>query len=342
VLDLPEEAAGADGMEYPTLFTASLPAFAPMRLKGDLELPFWPYDIKGGPELVSIHEFGHQYFQGMLASNEVEEPWLDEGFTTWFTQKVLSRSFQGLLATTRFQIGADFPETADYWREPSLDPITQAGYQTYDYESYARTAYSKPLLVLNQLEATLGRPVMDEVMRAYAEEMKFKHPNRGDFKRIAEGVSGRNLDEFWKDFIEGTDVLDIVIHAVNVQDRWQGGWMASAGGPVFMTPQPMSPSRTGSITLFRRGGIVRPITLWVRLENRLEHRMTWDGKDRWVTYEFDSPVVAAVLDPDGHYPILKDRLHATYTAQPAQKGLHYWSQMLWGALTALLQGVGIG
>ena len=70
--------------------------------------------------------------------------------------------------------------------------------------------------------------------------------------------------------------------------------------------------------------------------------MTWDGKDRWVTYEFDSPVAAAVLDPDGQYPILKDRLHATYTSTPVRKGFHYWGQLVWGALTAMLQGAGLG
>jgi len=53
-------------------------------------------------------------------------------------------------------------------------------------------------------------------------------------------------------------------------------------------------------------------------------------------------VTAAILDPDGQYPMLKDRLHAAYSAQPARRGFHYWSQMLWGALTALLQGAGPG
>ena len=70
-----------------------------------------------------------------------------------------------------------------------------------------------------------------------------------------------------------------------------------------------------------------PITLWVRLENREEQRLTWDGQDRWITYEFNSPVAAAVLDPDGNYPILKDRLHASYTQKTVRRGFHYWAQM---------------
>jgi hypothetical protein len=342
VLDVPPEAGGADSMEYPTLFTAGLRSFEPWGLRAELPLPFRPYAIPGGPEQVTLHEFGHQYFQGMLASNEVEEPWLDEGLTSWFTHKAMDRTYQALFASHRFQIGTDFLETLDYWQEPSLDPMTQVGFQMFDYASYARSAYSKPVLVLNQLEATLGRPVLEKVLRAYTEEMAFRHPTRADFKRIAERVSGRELGDFWRDFVEGTEVLDVVIHAVDARDTLRGGWMASAGGQVFVPPQPDSPGRKGAITLLRRGDIVRPLVLWVRLENRMEHRLIWDGRERWVTFEFDSPVAAAVLDPEGHYPILKDRLHSTYSSQPSRKGFHYWSQLVWGALTALLQGAGVG
>ena len=342
VLDLPPEAEGADSMEYPTLFTASRRCFEPWGLRDDLELPFWPHEQMGGPEGVTVHEFGHQYFQGMLASNEVEEPWLDEGFTSWFTRKAMERTYLGLFASERFQAGADFPSLVDYWRAPSVDPMTQVGFQMRDYASYGRSAYSKPVLVLDQLEAALGRPVMDQAMKAYAEELAFKHPGQADFKRIAERVSGRNLDEFWRDFVEGTDVLDVVIQSVDAQDVYQGGWITSPEGQVYVAPQQASPARQGSITLLRRGGIRRPMTLWVRLANRVEHRMTWDGKDRWVTYAFDSPIEAAILDPDRQYPILKDRLHASYTRHPVQRGFHYWSQLIWGALAALLQGAGIG
>ena len=40
--------------------------------------------------------------------------------------------------------------------------------------------------------------------------------------------------------------------------------------------------------------------------------------------------------------MLKDRLHANYSARPVRRGLHYWSQLVWGAITGLLQGAGFG
>lgn len=329
LVDVPEGAAAADRLEYPTLVTASTRAFDPLRRRGR-------------PELDIIHEVGHQWFYGMLAGDAGQEPWLGEGLATWFAQKATERAYQSLFASRRFQVGTDLPALAGYWRDPAADPLARPAYLTRDLASGATAARCKAPLVLDQLEAMLGRPMMERVLQEYAREMAFRHPTGRDFRRIAERVTGRDLSRFWDDFVAGTDVLDVVIHRVEVQEVLEGGWMDSPRGPVFATPQPASPGRRGRITLLRRGGLQWPVTLLARLENRTEQRLTWDGRDRWVTFEFDSPVTAALLDPDGNYPMLKDRLHAGYASKPTRRGLHYWSQMLWGALTGLLQGAGLG
>ncbi len=328
VIDTPEGAEGADGMEYPTLITAS-------------SVSFDPFEQRSEPELVSVHEFGHQYFYGMLASNEFEEAWLDEGLNSWFTHKVMDTTYHGLLPSRRLHVPTDFGEWAGYWSGPSSDPLTVVSFKARDWDSYGRVAYFKPTLVLNQLEAMLGRPLMEQVMRAYAEEMKFKHPTRADFRRVAERVTGRDLSKFWADFVEGTEVLDYVIQRVETREVQQGGWMEGKDGVVFAAPQQVAPGRTGRVTLARKGGIIMPITLWVRLENREERRVTWDGKDRWATFEFDSPVVAAVVDPDGNHPMLRDRLHASWLPKPPSRGFHYWAQMAWGSFIGLLQSAGV-
>ena len=332
VVDVPKDAGGANGMEYPTLVTSSSTPFEPLGFRN--------------LEMVALHEFGHQYFYGLLASNEVEEPWLDEGFTSWFTHKALRRSYHALLGTRRFQVGTDFDAWAGFWSDPQVDPLIRKGFETMGEASYYRTAYARPTLVLDQLEAMLGRPLMDRVMANYTQEMAFKHPTRQDFRRIAERVTGRDLGPFWRDFVEGTEVLDIVIERVKQVPVQTGGWVDGPKGMVFVPPQQVAPGTLSSITLHRKGGISVPITLWVRLENRREHRLVWDAKDRWVTFDdpalFDAPIQAAILDPDGNYPLLKDRLHAHWVAKPARRGFHYWSQMVWGTLAGFLQGAGLG
>jgi hypothetical protein len=69
LVDPPIKATGAGGMEYPTLFTAGGVSFLP---KGIL-----------ASEMVTIHEFGHGYWYGIVANNEFEEAWLDEGINSY-------------------------------------------------------------------------------------------------------------------------------------------------------------------------------------------------------------------------------------------------------------------
>jgi hypothetical protein len=329
LVDVPAGTGGIDHLEYPTLAATPAPAFLPFRLRLQ-------------PEQTSIREIGHQWFFGILAADAAEEPWLDEGLATWFARRIMERTYQGTFNSRRFQAAPGTGGTAAYWRAPEVDPLSQSAYQTRDPQSRRIAAQAKAPLVLDQLEAMLGRPLMEQVVQEYAREMAFRHPTRHDFQRIAERVSGRNLASFWRDFVEGTDVLDVVIQSVTNQEVLEGGWMDAPGGPKFAAPQPAAPGRRCFVTLVRRGGLRLPVTLWARLENRTEQRITWDGQDRWATFEFDSPVTAAILDPDGNYPMLKDRLHAAYAAKPVRRGLHYWSQLAWGAITGWLQGIGMG
>jgi hypothetical protein len=118
VVDPPWGARGSGGMEYPTLITAGTSLVAPASLQS--------------PEEVTVHELGHQYFYGLLASNEFEEPWLDEGFTTYMTDRVVKavygdgRSFLSVFGV-RFPLGIDVRLPPDnnrrYFAHAADDPL---------------------------------------------------------------------------------------------------------------------------------------------------------------------------------------------------------------------------
>ena len=75
IVDPPAYASGAGGMEYTTLFTSE--SF--YKIPGSIHLP----------EMVTVHEFGHAYFMGILASNEFEEPWMDEGINSFLEERIM-------------------------------------------------------------------------------------------------------------------------------------------------------------------------------------------------------------------------------------------------------------
>jgi hypothetical protein len=323
VVDPPENASGADGMEYPTMIMAGTNAFDPLKFRI--------------PEVVTVHEFGHQYFYGMLASNEVDEPWLDEGFTSYFESKAMQRHYSGLFNSRRFQLPGNFQSLTSYLMTPNSDPLTRKGYES---ATYGNTAYTKPDMVLQQLEALLGHTTMSNVVTTYAREMAFKHPTHLDFKRIAERISGRNLDIFWSDYIMGTGTLDYQIERVSVLSMREGGWDINREGDAsFESIRELLPQ--GRIKLERRGDIVSPITLWVKLSTGEERKVRWDGKDRWVHFDFPAPIVQAQLDPDYEYPILRDRLYASWSPKAPTRGIAYWAHLVTTFLTYCLQGIGL-
>ena len=75
----PQKGSAANGMEYTTLFTAGTVWGLPEGIKM--------------PELVTIHEFGHAYFMGIMATNEFEEPWMDEGMNTYWEGRIMDHAY---------------------------------------------------------------------------------------------------------------------------------------------------------------------------------------------------------------------------------------------------------
>ncbi|NQU81601.1 MAG: M1 family metallopeptidase, partial [Bacteroidetes bacterium] len=79
VVDPPFRGLGSSGMEYPTFFTAGSIWGLPNELRFT--------------EMVTIHEFGHTYFMGILATNEFEEAWMDEGMNTYFESRIMDHEY---------------------------------------------------------------------------------------------------------------------------------------------------------------------------------------------------------------------------------------------------------
>ena len=172
-------------MEYPTLITAGT--------------PWWPEAGGTDPEEVIVHEFGHQYWYGMVGSNEFEESWLDEGFNTYSTGKVIdqvygtagsasslpSHSRVGrLLGLPTLHAGHDEPQRYLFYRK--VDPVVRNGWQYYITFSYGVNSYMRPGVLLRTLENYLARPVMARIMRAWFERYRFHHPTSRDFAKPGE------------------------------------------------------------------------------------------------------------------------------------------------------------
>ena len=160
---------------------------------------------------VTSHELAHAWFQGVLATNEMNHEWMDEG----------SASFFGDLAES-FVLGSDFTNSirSSYGRYISLANSGQEMPQStnanrYKYNrAYESTAYSKGFVFLSQLRYIIGLEAFNKTIKNYYNTYKFTHPLPNDLRRIAEQSSGILLNWYLTDWTQTTNKIDYAISQV--------------------------------------------------------------------------------------------------------------------------------
>ena len=158
-------------------------------------------------EEVIMHEVGHNWFYGMLGSNERDHPWMDEGINT-FLQFQAERRWSEDYPVRR----GDPDLIANYMVSTNQVPIMT---QSDSIPQFGNNAYGKPATALVVLrETVLGRELFDRAFQEYAERWRFKRPTPYDFFRTMEESSGVDLDWFWRGWFYSTDHVDIAITSV--------------------------------------------------------------------------------------------------------------------------------
>jgi Peptidase family M1 domain len=172
----PEPGSEMGGMEYPTLFTGDTAWYEPAHIT----------------ELTAEHEFGHQYWYGMVATNEFEDAWLDEGINSYTEVKVLAAilgPYNSVLDRPYANAGDFELQRFEYMSKPDYDPVTRWAFKFRDANSYGGITYGKSSTLLATLEGIVGTGTMDEAMRTYFQRYRFTHPTTEDFLRTIEEVA---------------------------------------------------------------------------------------------------------------------------------------------------------
>ncbi|WP_062055819.1 M1 family metallopeptidase [Aquimarina longa] len=160
---------------------------------------------------VTAHEMAHSWFQHILATNESKHEWMDEGFTSYISTLAMNEvmkqnnpnSLRGVYQGY-YQLaisGIEQPQT------------TQADRYSHN-AAYGASAYSKGAVFLSQLGYIIGEDNLAKTIKRYFKEWKFKHPTPNDFKRVAEKVSGIQLDWYLTDWTKTTNTIDYGIKEV--------------------------------------------------------------------------------------------------------------------------------
>ncbi|MCA9576564.1 MAG: M1 family metallopeptidase [Sandaracinaceae bacterium] len=187
----PEAAVAVSGMEYPTLFVSSGPWWASAR----------PSFGMGAAE-TCVHELAHQWFQGLVATDEVRHPALDEGLTSWaamdFFQTRDGHASGGRVGRVTFDV-FEVERSYSLPRVTPRSPLSAAS--DFDTDAYFRTVYVYVPLALESVARTWGRERLLRALGDYARAGRFQHPGPQELRAAFEREYGA-----W--FVE--DVFDAI------------------------------------------------------------------------------------------------------------------------------------
>ena len=363
----PTGAEGAGGMEYPTLFTTS-PVYEP-----NAAMALLGVEERVSGVFTTVHEFGHQYFQGILASDEYTQPWLDEGMNTTSNSLVLEDRDgpdAWLARVGRLSLhGSDFVRMSQH--DSATLQIIDGNADTFAPEvgGYGGTVYRKTAGVMLTLRNLVGAEAFDAALRSYAVDFRFRHPTGADLERalrdgLADAVVIARQDpdqpdtgditldvaEFLEQGLRTTHVVDFRIHAiVNRRALGQAGWHRNASGVLVGGDPPVAvdaegaPGTEGIVVIHRAGDFVVPVEIEVVLDDETVVRRTWSGRSRTHTLHFDRPVAWARVDPAGKLWLEHHRLdnHRFAPGLVGDDGLaEPVGDLVESAALALLVGVG--
>jgi hypothetical protein len=326
-------------MEYPTLIT--LGSFYGI-----------PNSIHTSESLL-VHEFVHQYFMGMVATNEKEEAWLDEGFTTYYEDRIIDDLFgprHALVALPFYGFNNAEQSRLEYTGMSNpREAIT--GIPGWEAKEGNRKSlvYSKTATILRTIQGIVGTAAMDGFMRNWFESQRFKHPRGSDFLQhvqhyftISHGAEmAMRLRELVRTGIYEAKVIDYAVTRVEEQNiDGMAGLFGDRPDEFRYTTTTASRAKT-IIEVQRKGDWIQAVLIQVKFRDGSTETYHWDGVagSKIIEITDGRRVLSAEIDPFQALPLDIDLNNNSITTQPNHTPLWAYTVRFTNWLQHLLQSV---
>lgn len=212
--------------EYP--YANATGVYTPLLAGGGMEYPTIT-NMSSVDRQVIVHEVGHNWFYGILGTNERKYPWMDESINNYYEARSIYKNTMPLHLGVHMSKGL---RTISFGGELSGFNMLQLEYQmsarrnddqkpflsseAFTSTNYGTIIYGKAAIGFQQLQQYLGDDVFDRMMMAYYEKWKFKHPLPEDFMNHASSFTGKDLTWFFEGIMNSNDKIDFSIKNINL------------------------------------------------------------------------------------------------------------------------------
>lgn len=307
VVDPPTHTLNSGFMEYPMMITGATAYGIPRSVRS--------------VESLVIHEFTHMYFMASLASNEKEEAWLDEGFVTYFEDRILDHYYgnqSSLFDVLGVRSGNAQQSRNEYvsMENPNLGKIARPGWE-FD-GGFKSLIYAKTATAFKTMERIIGSDIMDEIIKTYFERHKFTHPKEADLRKIIKEVLEKNTSNFDSD-----KYLNQVLHATS---------------SINFKMVDINNS-TKTIEAIREGNFEIGTEVLIIFKDGSSKTVNWKGSEKHFKHTFSSSkeVISAHIDPEQKIYLDLNLNNNSITLDPNKKPLYKYAAKLGHWLQAVSQ-----
>ncbi len=315
-IDPPSIGSGSGGMEYTTLFTTSSSDITP--------------EFLHMPEMVTVHEFGHAYFMGILASNEFEEPWLDEGINTFWESRIMDHYYgktTGMIDHPLIKMSNRSYGRIAYTISENRQVADNTFYSwNYPFGIYGMMSYNKASVWLNTLMGIIGVETTNEIFREYYRKWAFRHPSGEDFVNIVNEVVSRDQGEkygtgmnwFFEQTLYGTGICDYSVAGIE-NEKYRPPLSKIEADDSSKIRLSVSDSLFTAVARIRRQGeIMLPVGVLIHFTNGDEIVENWDGRSRYKEFRYTGPreIQWVKIDPDFKITMDVNYINNSYSYVP--------------------------
>jgi hypothetical protein len=277
--------------------------FADFSFSGGLELPGMailssPQGMSGATRLqesIVIHETTHQWFYGMIGSDQTESPWMDEAITCYFSDKIQIDIFgesANLVDWGDFKIANNDMFRWMYNIAGHRSAKDQPAYSYATQTDYFGSIYAGGGLALETFDRTLGDSLIDSFWREYYRRFLFRRPASGDFMNLASELAGDEKTRLLCSLLDNLGGIDYSVERLDNQR------IDSAGVRI-------------NFVLRKKGNLDYPVKYNVILINGDTLKNVWDSpySAEAIVIDAPHPAVAVVVDPDNIFAIDRNLLN---------------------------------